>query len=176
MDIIDKKVELRKQFFISNKTFNIKDRKIADRKLARKVNTWLLSHKNRNLKIMAYSSFPSEPPVLDFLRSKNIHIYLPETRGNRIIPRSIETDKPEKGYNLDYVIVPALFVTSKGDRLGRGGGFYDRFLHYFNRNLTLFIGYDWQMVEELPTEPWDKPVGRWITDRSSGLCLQRNGS
>ena len=174
MNLSEKKKDLRKQFVLQIKSFNQTERSLADRKLAHKVNTWLLKRKNRNLKIMAYDPFASEPPVLEFLQGKNIHIYLPETRGDRIIPRSIETGKPEKGYNLDYVIVPGLYITKQGDRLGRGKGFYDRFLRYYNRNLTLFIGYNWQIVEELPTDPWDKAVGRWITDEGSGLCCRQN--
>lgn len=60
---------------------------------------------------------------------------------------------------LDIVIVPALAFDYKKNRIGFGGGYYDTFLNKVRKQSkkALFIGvfYDFQMVEEVPTEKHD---------------------
>ena len=60
---------------------------------------------------------------------------------------------------LDIVIVPALAFDYKKNRIGFGGGYYDTFLNKVRKQSkkVLFIGvcYDFQMVEEVPTEKHD---------------------
>ena len=60
---------------------------------------------------------------------------------------------------MDIVIVPALAFDYKKNRIGFGGGYYDTFLNKVRKQSkkVLFIGvcYDFQMVEEVPTEKHD---------------------
>ena len=56
------------------------------------------------------------------------------------------------------VLMPGLAFTEKGDRMGYGGGFYDRFLAEEPNHPTLALCYDFQMVDRLPTEEYDIPV------------------
>jgi 5-formyltetrahydrofolate cyclo-ligase len=48
----------------------------------------------------------------------------------------------------------------KGNRLGRGKGYYDRFLSSLSRPLPQLLGvcFDFQKVETVPTEPFDFSV------------------
>lgn len=66
---------------------------------------------------------------------------------------------------LGAVIVPGIAFTSDGKRLGRGGGFYDRFLSRLSGG-TLRIGlvFSCQMVDELPVESHDEGVDIVITE------------
>ena len=67
---------------------------------------------------------------------------------------------------LDAILVPGLMFDRRGRRLGRGGGHYDRLLAALPRSiLTLGICLAEQLVEELPSEPHDVPVGWIATDR-----------
>jgi 5-formyltetrahydrofolate cyclo-ligase len=61
------------------------------------------------------------------------------------------------------VLVPGLAFDSRGARLGRGGGFYDRFLERTKNADMLTIGVCWsmQMVPHVPTDPHDVHVD-WI--------------
>jgi 5-formyltetrahydrofolate cyclo-ligase len=62
------------------------------------------------------------------------------------------------------VLMPALGYDRKFHRLGRGAGFYDRYLTG-NRILKVGVVFAEQLVQELPTEPHDIAVDAVITDR-----------
>lgn len=55
---------------------------------------------------------------------------------------------------LDFAVVPGVAFTPDGKRLGRGRGFYDRMLASF-RGVSCGVGFDEQIVPELPVEPHD---------------------
>jgi 5-formyltetrahydrofolate cyclo-ligase len=62
------------------------------------------------------------------------------------------------------LFVPALAVDRRGNRLGRGGGSYDRALSRVPRRaLVVALLYDGELVDELPTEPHDRPVNAVVT-------------
>ena len=64
--------------------------------------------------------------------------------------------------SCDLVLVPALLVDRRGHRLGRGGGSYDRALARAT-GLTVALLHDGELVDELPHEPHDVPVGAVVT-------------
>lgn len=57
----------------------------------------------------------------------------------------------------DLVLVPALLVDRQGNRLGKGGGSYDRALARTTA-LTVALLHDDELVDEVPADPWDVPV------------------
>ena len=63
---------------------------------------------------------------------------------------------------LDLIIAPALSVDMFGNRLGRGGGFFDRYLEHFDGPVAAVV-YETELVPELPSEPHDKPVQYAVT-------------
>ena len=63
------------------------------------------------------------------------------------------------------ILVPGLGFTPSGERLGRGAGFYDRFLKKYPQALRVGIALEEQMIDRLPTEPWDEKVDVILTDR-----------
>lgn len=70
-------------------------------------------------------------------------------------------------FDPEIVIVPLLAFTRKGDRLGYGGGFYDRTLEQLRaRRATLAIGFAFagQEVDALPLEPTDQPLDLIVTE------------
>ncbi len=67
---------------------------------------------------------------------------------------------------IDLIIVPALAYDVTGGRLGRGGGFYDRFLSEpCVSAVTCGLGFAEQLVDELPLHSHDWPVDLLVTDR-----------
>ena len=70
-----------------------------------------------------------------------------------------EVIEPEQ---LDLIIAPALSVDAFGNRLGRGGGFFDRYLEQFQGPVAAVI-YEHELVPELPRELHDRPVQYAIT-------------
>jgi 5-formyltetrahydrofolate cyclo-ligase len=66
--------------------------------------------------------------------------------------------------DLDLIVVPGLGFDESGGRLGRGGGFFDRFLARPEvRAWKVGVGLDEQVVERLPRDPWDIPVDAVVT-------------
>ncbi|HKS32928.1 MAG TPA: 5-formyltetrahydrofolate cyclo-ligase [Enterobacteriaceae bacterium] len=66
---------------------------------------------------------------------------------------------------LDVLITPLVAFDSQGQRLGMGGGFYDRTLQNWQRYGVQPVGYahDCQQVESLPVEQWDIPLPAVVT-------------
>lgn len=66
---------------------------------------------------------------------------------------------------IDLVIVPGLAFDARGNRLGRGRGFYDRFLsHRDFRSTACGLAFECQVVESVPTGEHDVPVRMLVTE------------
>ncbi len=67
--------------------------------------------------------------------------------------------------NLDVLITPLVAFDEQGQRLGMGGGFYDRTLQNWQQHGIQPVGYahDCQQVDTLPVEQWDIPLPAVIT-------------
>jgi 5-formyltetrahydrofolate cyclo-ligase len=72
---------------------------------------------------------------------------------------------------LDLILVPLLGFDIQGNRLGMGGGYYDRSLAFKQQKnkkpISIGIAYDFQKVSALTAEPWD--VGLDMIATESGL-------
>ncbi|WGL97635.1 5-formyltetrahydrofolate cyclo-ligase [Arsenophonus sp. aPb] len=66
---------------------------------------------------------------------------------------------------LDVLFVPLVAFDKQGQRLGMGGGFYDRLLSDWHKKHFYPIGlaHDCQLVDKIPTAPWDIPLPEIIT-------------
>ena len=56
---------------------------------------------------------------------------------------------------IDLIIVPGVAFDRDGNRLGRGRGFYDRMLMSTPNALKVGLAFDFQMLDKVPTEPFD---------------------
>lgn len=69
-----------------------------------------------------------------------------------------------KGSSLDLVLVPLVAFDSQGNRLGMGGGYYDRTFNYLLRRklwrkpVLVGFAYDFQEIASLPADTWDIPL------------------
>lgn len=81
--------------------------------------------------------------------------------------RQPRSDLPDvDSAELDAVVVPGLGFDVNRNRLGRGGGFYDRFLaRVLPRAVKVGIGFDVQIVEAIPIGPDDVRLDAVVTDR-----------
>jgi 5-formyltetrahydrofolate cyclo-ligase len=78
-------------------------------------------------------------------------------KGYANIPEPI-ADEPVAQDPTALVLMPGMAFTKDGKRMGYGGGFYDKFLASEPDHPTVALCYDFQMVEDLPTEDYDIPV------------------
>lgn len=108
-------------------------------------------------RVLVYDSIPGEPDTTAFRAWAD-----GEGKEIRVPEDDVEPTWP------DVVIVPGVAFTSEGDRLGQGGGWYDRFLRAVRADcLTVGVAFREQLVGELPVEPHDVRVDRVVTDRPS---------
>ena len=86
---------------------------------------------------------------------KTVHLFgkelcVPDDSGEEVFP--------------EILVVPGLSFSSSGERLGRGGGFYDRYLQSFN-GTSVGICYEGQLRNQLPVESHDQTVSAVVTEK-----------
>lgn len=90
--------------------------------------------------------------------------------GLRDLPKSYETVSPEK---LDLVLVPGVACDKKGNRLGMGAGYYDRYLVHVPFEKRIAALWDFQVAEAIPSEPFDERMAKIVTDK--GIIVTKRG-
>jgi 5-formyltetrahydrofolate cyclo-ligase len=66
---------------------------------------------------------------------------------------------------FDLVVVPGLAFDAEGRRLGRGHGYYDRFLFGLGGTaVKVGLAFSWQLIPEVPVDTWDVPVDAVVTE------------
>ena len=122
-------------------------------------------------RVMLYSALPDEVQTQAFLEKWHLKktIILPTVVGDDIIPVEFGKDtafavgdfnilepqnEPYRG-GFDLIVVPGVAFDKEGNRLGRGKGYYDRFLCQHPDVKRIGICFDFQLVDEVPAEPFD---------------------
>ena len=78
--------------------------------------------------------------------------------------------------NIDFVVVPGLAFDSFGNRIGYGGGFYDKFFKKITGNVSrVAVGYDFQLFNLVPHSDLDEPVHFLITETKALRCRGMSG-
>jgi 5-formyltetrahydrofolate cyclo-ligase len=63
------------------------------------------------------------------------------------------------------VFVPGVAFDTRGNRLGRGQGWYDRALAGLGKRATIVaLAYDFQIIDRIPTDRWDRAVEYIVTE------------
>ncbi|MCQ2261201.1 MAG: 5-formyltetrahydrofolate cyclo-ligase [Bacteroidales bacterium] len=65
---------------------------------------------------------------------------------------------------VEMIIVPGVAFDCHNNRMGRGRGFYDRLLKSTPNAYKVGVAFDFQMVEAVPTEPFDVPMNAVISE------------
>ncbi|BFO11703.1 hypothetical protein GGER_42130 [Serratia rubidaea] len=89
------------------------------------------------------------------LRPNRFNILEPELDVRNVLPTS----------QLAVILAPLVAFDAQGQRLGMGGGFYDRTLQQWQHGGPYPIGlaHDCQQVESIPSEHWDIPLPEIVT-------------
>ena len=118
-------------------------------------------------------------PLLWALHARNHPILLPETPkrgtplifrqwrpGMTMVPERFGTVRPTGPIGTpDLLLVPLLAFDRAGNRLGYGGGFYDRTLAALPHAHTVGIAFAAQELDEVPTTDHDAPLDAIATER-----------
>lgn len=88
---------------------------------------------------------------------------IPEPSGNEIL-----SGRTEHGL---LIFVPGISFDREGNRLGRGKGWYDRMLHRLGaKAISIGLAYEFQLVDQIPVEPWDQSVDYIVTENEIIDC------
>ena len=145
-------------------------------------------------KIAAYLPADGEietQPLIELAWRMKKQVYLPVLTpflGNRLWFARFEPDtrlvsnrygiaEPERihrqriaAQTLDIVLAPLVGFDRSGNRLGMGGGFYDRSFAYlltrrhWQKPRLIGLAYDFQLMQQIPLQPWDVPLTAVATD------------
>lgn len=76
--------------------------------------------------------------------------------------------------SLDIVLLPLLGYTPSGDRIGTGGGWYDRSFAFRRGTaappLLIGVGFACQQIDTYAAQEWDVPLDAIVTERELLLC------
>lgn len=134
-------------------------------------------------KVLLYHSLPDELSTHQFLRKwgSKKHFFLPRVNGVNLDILPYDEQRLELGSfhieeptgtdyvdpsEIELIIVPAVAYDRRGNRLGRGKGFYDRLLGEAKAT-KIGVGYEFQLVDEIPVEPHDIPMDMVITQTTT---------
>lgn len=82
---------------------------------------------------------------------------IPEPRASAI--------RPQKPGSIDLLIIPGVAFTGKGERLGYGGGYYDRFTMLLKKDVNIIApAFEMQLYRKIPVDSWDRPVDMIVTE------------
>ena len=62
-----------------------------------------------------------------------------------------------------WILMPGLAFDPQGNRLGYGGGFYDKYLEKHDNLVKIALAYDFQIISSVSAEIYDKPVDYIVT-------------
>ena len=80
-----------------------------------------------------------------------------------ILEPIVTKDSESVESEIDLIVVPGVAFDRQHNRMGRGRGFYDRLLSTLHVP-TIGICFDFQLLAEIPTEPFDKKMDLIITE------------
>jgi 5-formyltetrahydrofolate cyclo-ligase len=178
--------KLREQFLNNNKLYEQLNNQIWDS--LRKLSVFIEAETDNTL--MVYLNLKNEIETARFIKLPTI---IPFCSANEIVPfRLFALDELETGTwgilepktelkknlkrilspeSINVVIVPGLAFDMAGNRLGRGKGFYDRFIARLTKSTTLIaLCYESQIVESVPINELDKPVNIIVTENRTIYC------
>ncbi|MCC8127828.1 MAG: 5-formyltetrahydrofolate cyclo-ligase [Clostridiales bacterium] len=177
-DLTSAKKDLRRQMKVQRAALLAEQKELWDRQIYDNVCSLDLVSKSRI--VYCYLSFGSEIDTSGLVRTfldssktvavprvtgREIHFYQigalsDVSPGYRGILEPVETCPPAENPDA-LVILPGLAFTRAGDRLGYGGGYYDRFLAGEPDHPTLALAYPFQILDSSPREADDRRAD-WI--------------
>ncbi len=172
------KQQLRKRMRQLNRAVSAPDRRSAGERLCRRVEA--LPEFAAARCVALFAALADEPDTRPMLErwAAGRRIVLPRVEGEAMRfydydPQSLRIgsfgiDEPQLGEacdpaDIDLIIVPGVAFTASGARLGRGRGYYDRYLAQPALRASMVgVCYAHQIVDALPVEPHDIPMHRVV--------------
>ena len=178
------KEELRKELMkIRN---NLSESELLEKSKQIKKRLYEMKEFQQASAILFYVSYDNEVYTHDMIKEciskKNIVVPITDKQKRRLILSKLDNwdDLTIGSYNIlepkkdkikpvsiddvDLIVVPGVGFDEKGNRLGHGKGYYDNLLNHSNA-LKIALAFEFQIVENIPTEKHDIPVDKIVTEK-----------
>ena len=118
-------------------------------------------------RIEAMEEFRSAGTILSYSPMKGeVDVSLLDCKGKKVILADCDW-KDIPAAEIDFAIIPGVAFAKAGEkwkRLGRGGGYYDRLIPELHCR-TVAPAFDFQIMDDIPCDSWDRPVDEVITSK-----------
>lgn len=185
MNITQSRSALRDEFFAARRAQNAGD--IAAHSRAIAAHCLASNRVQQASSIASYIALPREVQTAELntaLVDSGKQVFAPVVRGQRMMFAPLRTTlrRAPTGnwqpplqhctwlHHLDIVFLPLLAFDAAGNRLGMGGGYYDRCFAAHQRRSTkrpfrVGLGFAWQQAARLPAQNWDVPLHAVVTEQ-----------
>lgn len=184
---------LRRQLRAARRALSPLEQHQASQRLWRQLAQHPLFRRARHIAFYLANDGEIDPAILlEHAQRLGKHCYLPVITGwpadrmhfQRLVPGQrwitnrfgireplVDPDLQARPWRLDLVLMPLVGFDAAGNRLGMGGGFYDRTFAYRRRRQCwtgprlLGLAHHCQKVAQLPTASWDIPLDGIVSDQ-----------
>ncbi len=189
---MNSRLELRRTMRLQRRSITASERRDCAERAAQQFATTNLFKRSHHIACYMPADGELDPlPLMQRIWSKNKTCYLPVLSPlparrlwfapyrdgdplvyNRfgILEPSLSMNELAGAWMLDLIITPLVAFDKRGNRLGMGGGFYDRtfaFLKYrqfWKKPHLVGLAYDFQQVAHIQPQAWDVPLQGIVTE------------
>ena len=186
--------DLRRELRRRRRALTPGQRRLASQRLCRRLRRLPEVQRARRVALYLPNDGEIDPtPLIGWLRRRGARVHLPVLKplsrnrlwfvhyhaGTPMVRNRFGIREPETRHGahrarrlpawaLDLILLPLVGFDARGQRMGMGGGFYDRTLAFTRRPgprpRLIGLAHDCQQVSELPVEPWDVPLDAIASD------------
>lgn len=177
----ERKTNLRKQMRVQLKAMDAEEKRVLDHMVCEQLfSVSEIADADRIYGYMNLSWETGTEEILECLWKAGIQVALPKVLGETMEFFHVRSkgDLEEGSFHIlepkdsceivswpnAPVLVPGLAFSKDGKRLGKGGGYYDKFLSKEPGHQTIALAYEFQIVNEIHTEEHDRPVDMIVTE------------
>ena len=166
------KLEIRRDIKLRTKALSLQERQEQSCSVIEQLEQIVAQRKPQVVALFA--PLPDEIPIGELAQRLRCRVVMPRVEGDdmefydyslsAMMEGSFGILEPQDtrlchAAEIDLMVVPGVAFTASGSRLGRGKGFYDKYLSREGfRAYCVGVCYAHQLLEQLPTEPHDKPM------------------
>lgn len=183
----DVREKLRQQLKSKREALTDSERSDANHKIAQHIiNSDLFKNSQRIACYIAKGAEVDLQEVIDAILAAEKHCYLPLIRQDKsemyfieyltnddlqigsfeILEPRFDEQKLIAPEDLDLVLMPLVAFDANGNRLGQGGGYYDRAFAQTNHPVLIGVAYACQEVPQIAAQPWDVKLHGVVTAES----------
>lgn len=176
------KDKIRKKVLDDRFAMALEDRKARSRAIEQRL--FSLPEFEAASVILFFASFQSEVDTHFMIRralAEGKRVVLPKVKGKElllfeirnfdddVLPGSWGIPEPERGTrvslkDIGLIVVPGAVFDERGNRIGYGGGYYDRMLPGYS-GPTVALAYELQVLPSVPADDHDIPIKKIVTEK-----------